>query len=136
MKFGLHNKDDGLTLVINVEERELLYNALWYFHSFGEYTDEEEIEIIRTLNLLNLPKFQKTPQEENHKRISNAVLKQYPQKVKSICKAQIQGKRKYGGYCPTCNGAVVYDKTWLQQVRKKNYCTWCGQYLDWGQYEK
>lgn len=59
MKYGPHTDDDGLTLVIDVKERELLYNALWYFHSFGEYTDEEEIKIIQISNLLNLPEFKK-----------------------------------------------------------------------------
>lgn len=135
MRFGLHNDDDGLTLVIDEEERELLYNALCYFHAFGIYEDNREDDIISTINLLNFPKVQIDEQEENLKKIGNAIIKQSPKKVKSIFKSQIKGKRKHGGYCPNCNGTVEYENTWLQQVRKKNYCTWCGQSLDWGQYE-
>lgn len=130
MKHEINNKGE-VKLIFNHDERELLYNALWYFHSFGEYTDEEEDKIMLTSNILNLSDFHKKSQEENHERISQAVQKQYPQKVKIL----IKHKNNYAGYCPKCNGTAQYKKTFLRAIKKQNFCTWCGQSLDWGQYD-
>ena len=60
MKFGLHNENDGLTLVIDEEERELLYNALRHYSAYGEresYILDEIPKLCEILNVLHLPKY-------------------------------------------------------------------------------
>ena len=62
MKFGLHNEDDGLTLIISKEERELLYNALRHYSAYGEkesYILDEIPKICEILNVLHLADFDK-----------------------------------------------------------------------------
>ncbi len=62
MKFGLHNNDDGLTLIIDVEERELLYNALRHYSAYGErdsYILDQIPTICEILNILHMREFDK-----------------------------------------------------------------------------
>ena len=62
MKFGLHNDNDGLTLIIDVEERELLYNALWHYSAYGErdsYILDQTPTICEILNVLHMKGFDK-----------------------------------------------------------------------------
>ena len=62
MKFKLHNNDDGLTLVIDEEEREILYNALRHYSAYGEresYILDEIPKICEILNVLHLPQYDK-----------------------------------------------------------------------------
>ena len=55
----------------------------------------------------------------------NALLKQIPVKIVSVCKS----KDVIGGYCPTCNGTIRIENTFLRSA-KGQHCTWCGQKLD------
>ena len=61
MKFKEHN-DDGIELVLDPEERELLYNALRHFSAYGEhniYIMEQIPKICEILNVLHLPEYDK-----------------------------------------------------------------------------
>ena len=61
MKFKEHN-DDGIELVLNPEERELLYNAIRHFSAYGErniYIMEQSPKICEILNVLHLPEYDK-----------------------------------------------------------------------------
>ena len=62
MRFGLHNEDNGLTLVIDEEERELLYNALRHYSAYGKrdsYILDEIPKICEILNVLYLQEYNK-----------------------------------------------------------------------------
>lgn len=61
MKFKEHN-DEGIELVLNLEERELLYYALRHFSAYGtreSYILDEIPRICEILNVLHLPEFDK-----------------------------------------------------------------------------
>ena len=61
MKYGLKN-DDGMELHIDVEERELIYNALRFYSAYGEknnYIVEQIPKICELMNVLDMPQFNK-----------------------------------------------------------------------------
>lgn len=61
MKFGLKN-DEGIELHLNLEERELLYNALRHYSAYGKdngYIIEQIPKICEIMNVLDSPQFWK-----------------------------------------------------------------------------
>lgn len=61
MKFALKN-DDGIELHLNLEERELLYNALRHYSAYGSndtYIMEQIGKICEIMNVLDAPDFNK-----------------------------------------------------------------------------
>lgn len=59
MQFRLKN-DDGIELLLSLEERELLYNALRHYSAYGEndsYIMEQMGKMCEILNVLDLPEF-------------------------------------------------------------------------------
>lgn len=63
MKYA-ENNDNGIELHLSVEERELLYNALRHYSAYGKndsYILEQIDKICEIMNVLDLPKFSKTP---------------------------------------------------------------------------
>lgn len=52
-------------------------------------------------------------------------IKQVPLKIKS----PVESDDRVGGYCPTCQGTVLIEKTILRRFRGY-YCSWCGQMID------
>ena len=56
--------DNSIELHLNVEERELLYNALRHYSAYGKndsYILEQMGKICEIMNVLDLPEFSKTP---------------------------------------------------------------------------
>lgn len=50
--------DDGIELHLNVEERELLYNALRHYSAYGaraHYIEEQIPKICEIMNVLDVP---------------------------------------------------------------------------------
>ena len=61
MKFALKN-DDGIELHLNLEERELLFNALRHYSAYGKneaYIMEQMGNICEIMNVLDFPGFGK-----------------------------------------------------------------------------
>ena len=61
MKFALKN-DDGIELHLNLEERELLFNALRHYTVYGKndsYIMEQMGNICEIMNVLDYPDFGK-----------------------------------------------------------------------------
>lgn len=61
MKFGLKN-DDSIELVLDLKERELIYNALRHYMAYGEsdkYIMEQVEKICEIMNVLDYPDFDK-----------------------------------------------------------------------------
>lgn len=59
MQFRLKN-DDGIELVLSLEERKLIYNALRHYSAYGEkdnYIMEQMGNICEIMNVLDMPGF-------------------------------------------------------------------------------
>lgn len=93
-------------------------------------TYEEAIEFIQNKIQIDV-RFCSDDDIKKHIEVLNmaceALEKQKPKRVKN----SLHSKDKMGGYCPNCNGTVEKRNTFLRRVKKENYCTWCGQALDW-----
>ncbi len=61
MKFAKKN-DSGIELHLDIEERELLYNALRHYSAYGKdngYIIEQIPKICEIMNVLDSPEFRK-----------------------------------------------------------------------------
>lgn len=61
MKFAEKN-DSGIELHLDLEERELLYNALRHYSAYGKdngYIIEQIPKICEIMNVLDLPEFKR-----------------------------------------------------------------------------
>lgn len=69
--------------------------------------------------------------EEQEKILQELVEKATPKKVKNITdyySVEIDEYEYTLGYCPYCNKDIIFDKYY-----QLNYCSECGQKLDWSE---
>ena len=91
--------------------------------AFGREISEEDIKIGQRILQMTAEEAERLSLERDKRVVLMAIKKQKPQKPKNIGSLGGEGIYFYGE-CPSCNNGVNYEM---------NYCSCCGQHLDWGE---